>query len=198
MGTQSSPEPLPESPELTLDDADIALFRRVVESVARSAPDNRVQLPPVPPAPAAQLKQRRLHAMGKPASVASKVSDHYAPAQLDQDDTAFLRAGHGPDLVKGLRRGKWLPGASLDLHGSTLDDARDRLDRFIQSCREHQIRCVRIVHGKGYGSKGGDPVLKETVRRWLGQLDAVQAWVESDEANGGAGAVLVLLEKQKA
>src|SRR5690606_14169984 len=183
------------SPGASLSGDDIALFRRVVESVTPSSGNDRVQLPPTSSATPAQLALRRQHAMGRPAKSAATVSDHYTSAQLEQDSTAFLRAGHGPDLVKGLRRGKWPVGASLDLHGCTLDDARDRLDRFVQSCRDHEIRCVRVVHGKGHGSKNGDPVLKDTVRRWLSQLEVVQAWVECDEANGGAGAVLALLEK---
>lgn len=185
------------SPDASLSHDDIALFRRVVESVTPSGGDDRVQLPPTSSATPAQLALRRQHAMGRPAKSAATVSDHYTSAQLEQDSTAFLRAGHGPDLLKGLRRGKWPIDANLDLHGSTLDNARDRLDRFVQSCRDHEIRCVRVVHGKGHGSKNGDPVLKDTVRRWLSQLEVVQAWVECDEANGGAGAVLALLEKQK-
>lgn len=180
-----------------LTDDDVALFRRVVESVTPSGGDDRVQLPPVPAATQAQLELRRQHAMGRPVKPAPTVSDQYTSAQLEQDSTSHLSPRHGPDLIKGLRRGRWTAHASLDLHGSTLDDARERLDRFIRSCRDHEIRCVRVVHGKGHGSQGGDPVLKETVRRWLSQIETVQAWVECDEANGGAGAVMALLEKNK-
>src|SRR5690606_12459682 len=97
------------------------------------------------------------------------------------------------DLIKGLRQGKWPVGASLDLHGSTLDEARERLDRFLSSCIEFDVRCVRIVHGKGHGSRG-KPVLKTSLRRWLTQIDAVLAYTECAEADGGAGAVLCLLK----
>lgn len=178
-----------------LSSEDIALFRRVVESVTPGPKSDRLILAPVPPGTPAQLRQRRQQAMGQAATPALDVSDHYASGRLEHDDTVFLQAGQGPHLIKGLKKGKWPVQASLDLHGSTLDQARERMDRFIQSCRDHDIRCVRIVHGKGYGSRDGNPVLKETVRRWLCQLAVVQAYVESDEANGGAGAVLVLLSK---
>jgi DNA-nicking Smr family endonuclease len=53
---------------------------------------------------------------------------------------------------------------------------------------------VRIVHGKGYGSKDGEPVLKQTIRRWLTQMEAVSAYAECSERDGGAGAVQVLLQ----
>lgn len=176
---------------------DIALFRRVVQSVTPATKSDRALLPPTPEATPGQLQQRRQHAMGQPIRHALDVSDQYAPARLDHDDTLFLQSGQGPHLIKGLKKGKWPIQASLDLHGSKLDEARERMERFIQTCRDHHIRCVRIVHGKGYGSKGGDPVLKETVRRWLSQLAVVQAYVECAEADGGAGAVQVLLSKQQ-
>lgn len=177
---------------------DIALFRRTVKSVTPAPRNNRVVLPPVAAATSTQLQQRRQHAMGQRVVASLDVSDQYASASLDHNDAVFLQTNQGPHLIKALKKGKWPIEASLDLHGATLDEARERMDRFIQSCREHHIRCVRIVHGKGYGSKGGDPVLKDTVRRWLSQLAVVQAYIECSEPDGGAGAVLVLLSKYTA
>ena len=138
--------------------------------------------------PAAQGKRRR----GKRPS--TPLSDSYAPTSADQDDSSHLKAGHGPDVLRDLRRGKWPIGASLDLHGSTLDDARERFERFIGSCLTHDVKCVHIVHGKGHGSNDGTPVLKTTVRRWLAQMPEVIAYIECAEAEGGAGAVQVLLK----
>ncbi|MBB5214947.1 Smr/MutS family protein [Parapusillimonas granuli] len=179
----------------TLPQEDAELFRRAVKSVIRLKRSDRAVLPPVPLAPAALLAERRARAMGRDAPPAPRISDQYSPPGIERDDSSYLRPGCGPDLLRDLRRGKWPIGASLDLHGSTLDEARERLDRFLQSCRLHQLRCVRIVHGKGYGSKDGEPVLRQTIRRWLSQLEAVQAYVECSEQDGGAGAVQVLLQK---
>lgn len=173
---------------------DAELFRRAVKSVVPIKDTRRALLPPAPVESDTVLRQRRAAAMGSEPAHPAQVSDHYRPAHVDQDDASFLRPGHGPDVLKGLRTGKWPTGAMLDLHGDTLDEARERLDRFIQSCTEHKIRCVRIVHGKGYGSKDGEPVLKQTIRRWLTQMDAISAYVECPERDGGAGAVQVLLQ----
>lgn len=107
----------------------------------------------------------------------------------------FLRAGCGPDLLRGLRRGKWIPMASLDLHGSTLEEAYERLDRFLTSCLDNDIRCVQIIHGKGFGSRKGGPVLKAAIRQHLSRLPVVQAWVESPAPAGGAGSVSALLRR---
>lgn len=194
MAASSSPQHPPESVAIAatpLSDEDRTLFRRAVKMVQPIKDTKRASLPPKPRASADLLRQRRELAMGQEAPALSVVSDHYSPAK--QDDGSFLQAGHGPDLIKGLKRGKWPIEASLDLHGSILDEARERLEQFLQSCLTHQIKCVRIVHGKGYGSKDGAPVLKETVRRWLSQMQAVKAYTECSEQDGGSGAVQALL-----
>lgn len=173
--------------------ADIDLFRKAVANVQRLAPTNRALLPPVPVAPPSVLKQKRQTASGVDVMTPLSVSDSFASALLAPDGTHFLQSGCGPDLLKKLRQGKWRVEATLDLHGATLERARSRLDGFLSSCLLHQLRCVRVVHGKGHGSKGNSPVLKETVRRWLSQLEGVMAFVECEERDGGSGAVLVLL-----
>jgi DNA-nicking Smr family endonuclease len=190
----AAPAPVVAEPAaIALDTSDVALFRRAVKSVTPIKNTRRAILPPVPMASAVILRQRRSLATGQATVKLAAVSDQYTPAQLSPDASHFVQSGCGPDLAKDLKRGKWPVGASLDLHGATLEQARARLDQFLQSCITHQIRCVQIVHGKGYGSKDGAPVLKQTVRRWLTQLAAVQAYVECSEQNGGAGAVQVLL-----
>jgi DNA-nicking Smr family endonuclease len=176
------------------DDTDTTLFRRAVKSVIPIKDTRQAILPPSRVESDTVLRERRAAAMGTEPDRPAQVSDHYRPANVHHDDACFLRPGHGPDVLKGLRTGKWPTGATLDLHGNTLDEARERLDRFIQSCTEHKIRCVRIVHGKGYGSKDGEPVLKQTVRRWLTQMETVSAYVECPQRDGGAGAVQVLLQ----
>lgn len=173
--------------------ADINLFRQAMKTVTPIQSNQHVMTATIPLATAQMLHERRQHATGTNPLPAITVSDHYAAAHTDQDDRRFIRSPHAGDILKGLKRGKWPIQASLDLHGATLDQARARLDQFLQSCLEHQVRSVRIVHGKGYGSRDAKPVLKDVVRRWLTQLSAVAAYIECLEADGGAGAVHVLL-----
>ncbi len=154
-------------------------------------------MPPVPVAPADVLEQRRQAAAGASTPALSQVSDLFSPGLSALDDSQHIRTGHGPDVLKKLKRGQWPIGASLDLHGATLDDARARLEQFLRSCLDHEIKCVRIVHGKGYGSRNGAPVLKETVRRWLTQMECVVAYTECNEQDGGAGAIQALLKTGK-
>jgi DNA-nicking Smr family endonuclease len=113
---------------------------------------------------------------------------------LDTDETlSFRREGIGLEVVRKLRRGHWALQAQLDLHGLRRDAAREALGQFIHDSARRGLRCVRVVHGKGHGSPGREPVLKGRVRRWLVQKNEVLAFVQARASDGGAGALIVLL-----
>lgn len=115
---------------------------------------------------------------------------------LESDDGLFFhREGVSPDLPRKLYRGKFTVEAHVDLHGLTVDEARDTVTAFLSENQARNHRCVRIVHGKGYGSVGGQSILKELVRRWLKQRREVMCFVEAPPNDGGGGAVLVLLSQ---
>ena len=123
------------------------------------------------------------------------ISDEFdVSTLLDTDDQlSFRRPGIGTDVTRKLRRGDWSIQRQLDLHGLRRDDAREALSLFIHEARRQGIRCVRIVHGKGLGSPGKTPVLKHRVLSWLAQKQEVLAFVQAKPADGGAGALVVLL-----
>ena len=81
----------------------------------------------------------------------------------------------------------------IDLHGLRTDEARETLGQFLREAHQQGVRCVRVVHGKGLGSPGRTPVLKGRVLRWLVQKNEVMVFVQARPAQGGAGALLVLL-----
>ena len=177
-------------PPLSEDDA--MLFRRAVGGVQ---PLKRKASRAVPPGKVAGLSQeliaaRRERALGQPEAVLALGA---APAASVVGDSVFLRAGHGPDVLRDLRKGRWPVQASLDLHGCTLEEARQRLEVFLAECVAYGARCVRVVHGVGYGSPEGVGVLGPQVRRWLANWQAVMAYAEGSPADGGQGAVRVLL-----
>jgi DNA-nicking Smr family endonuclease len=86
--------------------------------------------------------------------------------------------------------------AELDLHGLTLAKAEPTLSQFLEQCQEQKIRCVRIIHGKGWGSRDNKPVLKSKLNHWLRQSDAVLAFCSATIEDGGTGALYVLLKRQ--
>ena len=77
----------------------------------------------------------------------------------------------------------------------TVDEALAQLDKYLDDAYLAHLGQVRIVHGKGYGSVGGQSILKELVRRWLKQRREVMCFVEAPPNDGGGGAVLVLLSQ---
>jgi DNA-nicking Smr family endonuclease len=112
---------------------------------------------------------------------------------LTDDGLSFHRPGMGPEVVRRLRRGHWAIQGELDLHGLRRDEARHHLADFVREAVHRGWRCLRVVHGKGHGSPGREPVLKGRVQRWLGQHAEVIAYTQASAAQGGAGALIVLL-----
>jgi DNA-nicking Smr family endonuclease len=113
---------------------------------------------------------------------------------LTDDGLSFRRQGVGTEVVNRLRRGHWAIQGELDLHGLRSDEARDALAGFLRESRRRGWRCLRVVHGKGHGSPGRQPVLKAKVQRWLGQSAEVLAFTQASAPQGGAGALIVLLK----
>jgi DNA-nicking Smr family endonuclease len=128
-------------------------------------------------------------------ALASTLSDEVDVSTLLDTDAAlgFRREGIGADVLVRLRRGQWSVQRHLDLHGMTRDVAREALAQFIRRAERDGLRCVRVVHGKGHGSPGREPVLKAKVRAWLVQKTEVIAFAQAPAPEGGHGAVLVLL-----
>jgi DNA-nicking Smr family endonuclease len=113
---------------------------------------------------------------------------------LDTDETlSWRRVGTGPDVLRKLRRGDWTIQTELDLHGLRVDEARGVVASFLREAGKRGMRCLRIVHGKGLGSRDRTPVLKGRVKAWLIQRNDVIAFCQARPAHGGAGALLVLL-----
>ncbi|MDE1948156.1 MAG: Smr/MutS family protein [Burkholderiales bacterium] len=112
---------------------------------------------------------------------------------LTDDGLSFRRPGVSADVVARLRRGQWAIQGQLDLHGLRRDEAREALVAFVREARRRGQRCLRVVHGKGHGSPGRQPVLKGKVQRWLAQSAEVVAFAQASGPEGGAGALIVLL-----
>jgi DNA-nicking Smr family endonuclease len=177
---------------------DRARTERVERSLFASAVGSVVPLrkgapaSPTRPRPPARARQRE---RDEAAVLVESISDEFdAESLLDTDDAlSYRRAGVGVDVVRKLRRGVWVLQAELDLHGLRRDEARERLLDFLGDAVRAGVRCLRVVHGKGHGSPGREPVLKAKVKTWLVQQNAVLAFTHARAADGGHGALIVLL-----
>lgn len=167
------------------------LFAHSVGPVAALKTQDKVQHAPAPPAPEPRQRQQ-----DEAAALREALSDEVDVASLllTDDGLAFRRTAVPADVLVRLRRGQWSIQAELDLHGLRRDEARDALATFIHQARQRGQRCVRVVHGKGHGSPGRQPVLKDKVQRWLAQSAAVIAFAQAARGEGGSGALVVLLD----
>lgn len=108
----------------------------------------------------------------------------------------FQRPGIQHRVFRDLQRGLIPPEQSLDLHGMRVTEARTAFGRFLQASLQRGLRCVRIVHGKGRGSREAQPVLKQMTYQWLIQSQAVLAFTTAPRWDGGTGATYVLLSRK--
>lgn len=150
-----------------------------------------------PPRPLPLARQR---ALDEASVLTEALSDDFDVESLLDTDAAlsFRRPGVGPEVTRKLRRGVWAIQAQLDLHGLRSDDARQQLATFLREASRQGMRCVRVIHGKGNGSPGRQPVLKGKVQSWLVQKNEVMAFTQARACDGGHGALLVLLRSSEA
>jgi len=167
------------------------LFATSVGRVTPVAAPARADLaPPRPPPEPRQLL------LDEQAALAEAMSDEVDVESLllTDDGLSFRRPEVSADVVTRLRRGHWSIQAQLDLHGLRRDEAREALALFVRDSKRLGLRCLRVVHGKGHGSPGRQPVLKGKAQRWLAQCGEVMAFAQASAPQGGAGALIVLLK----
>lgn len=173
-----------------LSEEDIALFRQAVAG-ARPLRHDRARL--APPRPWPEPRQTQLD---EQQVLADSLSDHisWADRMETGEELVFLRNGLSSQVLRKLRRGHWVIQSEVDLHGHNSDSARQLLVQFLSESRRHGLRCVRVIHGKGLGSKNREPVLKLKAANWLMQRDDVLAFCQARAVDGGGGALVVLLK----
>jgi DNA-nicking Smr family endonuclease len=157
-----------------------ALFQAAVADVKKLQPHTRIT----------QKKPPKLAAFSTPkhsVRIVDTLSDFDSGVVPDE----FLRNGIARLTLRKLR--KLIIQDCLDLHGLTSDAARVLLQQFLHHASTQNLRCVLVIHGKGMNSQAGVAVLKIRTRHWLMQHEAVLAYCDAPDNQGGAGAVLVLL-----
>lgn len=174
------------APPATSEDA--RLFREAVGEVRPLAGGERA------PAPRPRPSDEPLQFLADEARVRDELLAVSAEALALQAGEAlsWLRDGHDPRLLRRLRGGQFAVQDEIDLHHVNAEAARAMVRAFLAEAAAQHRRCVRIVHGKGLRSTQG-PVLKALVDRLLRQHGDVLAFASAPAAQGGTGAVLVLL-----
>jgi DNA-nicking Smr family endonuclease len=173
------------------DGDDLEALRQALAGVKPLARPRRQALRASPPPPVpAQTRRDERAALAE--SLEGPLSEEDA---LESGvELTYLREGVSRLALRRLRRGHWVVQDALDLHGMNRVEAAEQVARFLRAAAHRGLRCVRIVHGKGLGSRNREPVLKGKLRAWLAPRDEVLAFCQAPPAEGGSGALLVLLK----
>lgn len=173
------------------------LFQNALGGVKKIPESNRY-VPNAPPGINVAVKPHkpRTQAEDDAAVLREMMSDQFEVDHLldDEPNISFTRSGVGSDVVRKLRKGVWPVQDELDLHGMRRDTARDQLGDFLSRAARRKLRCVCVIHGKGMGSAGGEPVLRSMVHSWLEQKDDVIAFCAANVDGRPHGALIVLLK----
>lgn len=167
--------------------ADRDLFRGAVADAEPLSHDHaepyRRRLPPIPrPRPEMLDDEEEPYPLSE-----AEVTTH--------DFLEFARPGVQRRLMQDLQRGDLEIGLEVDLHGLTVELARETLRDFLQACAARRVRCARIIHGKGTAER--QPILKRKVNYWLRLRRDVLAFCSATRRDGGTGAVYVLLRNPR-
>lgn len=181
--------------EPMLDDA--TMFHQAVDGVRRLGDQRPVRVVPRP--------EVTLEIVSEDAEVLAQLSDLVSGAgtfELNETEeyTEGTRLGLDPRLVTRLRRGEFAVQAHIDLHGMIQAAAKLALEGFVVDSVRKGLRTVLVVHGRGLRSPGGMPVLKHAAAQWLshGHMGGyVLAFATARPADGGAGAMYVLLRRDR-
>jgi DNA-nicking Smr family endonuclease len=172
---------------MTPTDEERELFLKAIEGARPLA--RRAEPPPrAAPPPRARFRRADEHAV-----LAESLSVNPEAEAETGEDLHFRRPTVGLPTFRKLRRGEISVRDEIDLHGLTAAEARAALYEFLAEAGALNLRCVRVIHGKGLRSGHHGPVLKRKLGRWLQLRDDVLAYCSARPVDGGTGAVYVLL-----
>lgn len=179
----------PDEEEAEEPASDARLFREAVRGVKPLGA-------PVPAPVAPKVRARARFTRADRAAVLRESLEAGAadPGSASGDELVFHQPHIHARIVRRLRRGEYRVQAEIDLHGMSVPQAKQALRHFLIEALEEQLRCVRIIHGKGLRSGHRGPVLKGVVSALLRNTGAVLAYVSARPVDGGTGALYVLLE----
>ena len=123
------------------------------------------------------------------------LSDQFVIDVMPEEELAWTANGVQESQLRKLKSGQIPFEGSIDLHGMTVDKARELLWEFLAEANTIEIRCVRVTHGKAQRKDGRNPILKSHVNTWLRQHTKVLGFTSCIPRHGGTGSVYVLLKR---
>ncbi|MCB1552218.1 MAG: Smr/MutS family protein [Xanthomonadales bacterium] len=179
----------PHDPLDAWDDDDPALLHAAVGPVRRIHAEEAPKRPR-PDARARSLEQDEREAV--------RTAQHAPFSLAEPGESSRYRRDEVPArTLKRLAKGLFAVQDEFDLHWLGAEQALAATRRFLAEARAADLRCVRLIHGKGTRSQGGESVLRPRVEAHLMQRADVLAFASAPTNQGGTGALLVLLKSDR-
>ena len=124
-----------------------------------------------------------------------KISEQHERQSRSRDIDGELNSSAKKPSVSDLKRMK--PQDEIDLHGLTSIEAKKLVMEFLESSAGRGLHKVQIIHGKGNHSKNRESVLKKVVRICIDASPYAGMSGTPQRADGGSGAVWVVLKKKR-
>jgi DNA-nicking Smr family endonuclease len=177
-----------------MQDDDFSLFTNEMRGVKRISVDRADT--GKPKTDRQQLNLRRQNASVRVEGVkVDGLSDLFVIDVGAEDELYWARDGVQEGQMRKLKAGQIAFEGSLDLHGLSVEKARDLLWDFLAEASRLEVRCVRVTHGKAARIDGKRPLLKSHVNTWLRQHPQVLGFTSCLPRHGGTGSVYVMLRR---
>lgn len=176
------------------EDNDLSLFRAQMRGV-RPIQHDRADTGKAKPDRARLNALRQAATQSQQSIKVDGLSDQFVIDVGAEDELLWAANGLQESQVRKLKAGQISFDGSLDLHGMSVEKARDTLWEFLAEATRLEIRCVRVTHGKAARLDGKRPLIKSHVNTWLRQHPQVLGFSSCIAKHGGTGAVYVLLKR---
>lgn len=177
-----------------MQDDDFSLFKSEVRGV-KPIKHDRAEIGK----PKADRKQlaglRQAATVRSDQTIVDGLSDQFVIDVGPEDDLHWCRDGVQESQMRKLKLGQIAFEGSLDLHGMSVEKARETLWDFLAEATRFEVRCVRVTHGKAVRLDGKRPMIKSHVNTWLRQHPQVLGFTSCQARHGGTGAVYVMLKR---
>jgi DNA-nicking Smr family endonuclease len=172
-------------------DPDATVFQEAMRGVKPIAA--RAQVPPARRKPPAKA---RFTAADRAMVLVESLQGPLGEIGDTGDEISFRRDGVQNGVMRKLKRGEYRVEEICDLHGLRAEEAKAAVREFLAEALARNLRCVRIIHGKGMNSGPRGPVIKTAVNMILRKTAPVLAFTSARRVDGGTGAINVLLSRE--
>jgi DNA-nicking Smr family endonuclease len=106
--------------------------------------------------------------------------------------------GVSPLVMEKLRNGEFSVQQVVDLHGLSIESARETFEYFLGEAIRNNLKCIKVIHGRGLKSKR-EPIIRDHLKTWIVRAmhrKWITAFSNAIMPDGGPGATYILLRNK--